>query len=159
MPSLDLDAFGPEPNSIVFRGIEYAIPGTIPLTMIIEAAQYEERLRAAEKDIRETLASGDTEQIKKRGAEQQGILESMYALCMKLLRLENPDVPELDLTAEQCGSMLALMSSGGLDVDIDRAVLEAIAGPEDERRPPASSKTRKSPTSRSGKPSRARSSR
>lgn len=147
---LDLDAFQPLPDTIRFRGVEYAIPSDVPLTMIMEAAQYEERLRSVEAELRAAFAAEDLDKVAEIGEQQKSVLEGMYALCMKLLKLENPDVPELDLTATDCGRMLAMMASGGLNENIDEAVVAAIAGPKDERRPPPS-RSRKTPAS-SGAP-------
>lgn len=149
MPHLDLDDFRPEPHSITFRGVDYGLPGQIPVPTVLRAVQLEQQMRVAEdneqaaaKTLRDVLAdhAEDSDEAKAAIAAYQkaaddpaweAAITETYAIVMELLRDENMEVPDLRLSAQECNAILAMIKTGRAPakqtVQSGRALAEAVA--------------------------------
>ena len=149
MAHLDLDDFRPEPHSFTFRGVEYRIPGQIPVPTVLRAVQLEQQMRLAEdreqkaaENLRTVLETRDetTDEGKAAIAEYQeaaddpaweAAITETYEIVMELLRDENEAVPELRLSAQECSAILAMVKSGRApsktSVQEGRALAESVA--------------------------------
>lgn len=129
-PVLNLDDLRPADVTIRFHGVNYKVPGDVPLMTLIEATNLHEQLESAA-----TMK------------EQADTFRSMYRLVMELFKARNDKVPDLALSATEVGYIVGFIASGGDMAALPDAIVGALSpGTDDEeeaggKRPP----TRKKP--------------
>lgn len=157
MAELNLDALQPDRHVITFRGIQYELPGAVPVPTIIEAAKLDQGLTDAQ--------DGDD------AGEVAAAAEKMYDLVMELLRDCDPEVQDLRLTIEDMTMILGLVTSGsGEGLEFSEALMDVLAGqdeasdgdPDEEGKegaegvPPTESQAEKTAAPRGARPKRSR---
>lgn len=126
---LDLDVIAPPERTFRFKGSVYRIPGDVPVTTLIRASQ-----------LRETMDvdSGSTED------EQREAISAMFDLVMELIKAENPEAEELNVSVPQLLYLIGLILSGVEGVTMNQAIEETLQPPakpkkkEDADHPPTS---------------------
>lgn len=115
-PHLNLDDLAPPDITVTFRGVEYQLPGEVPIATIIECVNLQEQFESA-TDTRAQMA----------------LIERMYRIVMEVFRDRNAEIPDLRFTSSEVGYLIGFIASGGDMQDLESAVLGAVVGDDQER--------------------------